>query len=211
MAARLIGVAQKIMWVGHRSGRRAAMQAAGDRNEQRDPECGQTHPVGRPRPPHCPADPRPARRNPGVVAADHVEIGIHDERLAARPVRHQQRATHVPAREARAVDAAHAVCLPLGQAAHGVVPAPPSQAFGGTHRLDPRFAHAPAAFGQIVGHRAEHVRPVGPDVAPPIAIRINGVVQVGAGHELRLPHGTGPASGHGARRDVARIQDAQRA
>ncbi len=65
MAARLIGFAQKIMRVRHqRGGRWPAVQAAGNGNQQRGPQCRKTHRLRRPKPPHCPAAPRRAHRNP---------------------------------------------------------------------------------------------------------------------------------------------------
>ena len=64
---------------------------------------------------------------------------------------------------------------------------------GDADGLAPGFAVAPAAAGQIVGDGSKHVWLAVPDVAAAIAIEVDGVGQVRAGHELRLAHRAGPA------------------
>ncbi len=78
------------------------------------------------------------------------------------------------------------------------------------HLLDPRLVRAPAEVLHVVRRRADDVVVVGEQVDTPVAVIVDGVVEIARRQELRLPDLTGPRADHAGRAHVAAIDDLQR-
>src|SRR5690606_41460478 len=64
--------------------------------------------------------------------------------------------------------------------------------------LPPVLASAPSYLGQEVASRGKDIRIAAPDIPPPVSIGIHGIGDKGRGHELQMPHRTGPGTFHAA-------------
>ncbi len=60
------------------------------------------------------------------------------------------------------------------------------------HLHAPRLVRVIVRGGEIVRGRGEHVAEIGPDIAPPVAVMVDGVGEIGGRDELGLPHGARP-------------------
>ena len=78
------------------------------------------------------------------------------------------------------------------------------------HLAAPGVPVVPAGLGEIVGDRSEHIRRGGPDVAPAVAVVVDGTSEIAGWHELALAHRAGPGAHHLRRRHVTLVDDAQR-
>src|SRR6202011_1641394 len=77
------------------------------------------------------------------------------------------------------------------------------------HVLAPALAAMPTEPAYIVGDRGQDVAAAVPDVAPPVAVIIDRIVEKARRHELGPAHGTSPRPGHLLDPDVPLIEDAQ--
>ena len=69
----------------------------------------------------------------------------------------------------------------------------------------PRLAAAPAGALEVVGGGGQCIGNAADQIAAAIAITIHGDARIGAGHELRMPEGTGPGAGEPLGLQVAAV------
>jgi len=85
----------------------------------------------------------------------------------------------------------------------------PGQAGGHAHLLQPGLAPPPAVLGEQVRRRGEHVRDAMDEVAPTVAVEVDGVFEIRGRRELRLADFAGPGADHLGRRKVAALDHPQ--
>ena len=100
---------------------------------------------------------------------------------------------HMGAAETRrAIDAAHAACGPIGDAALSAVRESVVERVRQRHFVKHRLAAPPTAILQIVGDGRGDIASIGPDVAMAVIVPIDGGGEINVRHELRLAKRTGP-------------------
>src|SRR5690554_1992109 len=78
------------------------------------------------------------------------------------------------------------------------------------HLTTPALTGLPAVLAQIIGDGSKHISLRPPDIAAPVAIKIHCILNEAAGHELTLPHRSGPRTFHMRWLDVPLLKDIQR-
>src|SRR5580700_5285351 len=146
-----------------------------------------------------------------IPLLDYPEVIKDQQRGAARPVRQNERRFRLLPGQRHRPGGAHTEPGPLRDWPAALRP---GQAFVEIARQDdlaaPALVAAPAEPRDVVGDRAQDIRPVVPDVAVTIAVEIDGVAEEGRRHELALAHRAGPGTEHRIGSHVALVEDLQR-